>query len=201
MSGYHRRVAQVERKPVVWEGMRTPWGAAQEARVVAPGVGWVGTPGHGGVKLSPEMNRRMPDYMRRPGGWYEEDCDWALPYVALADILRQGGEASAADAAMETLRKWHPDEYERFTGETIPEGGSHVKDERAFMELHKGDLVAVSAQYSKDRPGFVEATATVGGLRDGLPGARRFLVPEEEYARRSPFGFVVDPSRHEEIAG
>jgi hypothetical protein len=180
--------------------MRTPWGEAQDARVVAPGVGWVGTSGHGGVKLSPEMNRRMPDYMRRPGGWYEEDCDWALPYAALADILRQGEEASAVDAAMETLRKWHPDAYERFTGETIPEGGSHVKDGLAFKELHKGDLVVVSAISSPDRPGLVEVTATVGGARD-FSAARKFLVPNEEYAARPSFGFVIDdPSRYEEIA-
>jgi hypothetical protein len=218
MSGYHRRVAQAEPKPVVWEGMRTPWGAAQDARVVAPGVGWVGTSGHGGVKLSLQLNRRMPDYMRRLGGWYEEDCDWALPYVALADHLRQGGPPGRRDedeaflaAAVKTLRDWHPDAYERFTGEAIPEGGSHVKDELAFKELHKGDLVAVSAADSQTRPGFVEVTTSVGGLRSGFSAergrerivpVRRFLVPKGEYTKRSPFGFVVaDPSRYEEITG
>jgi len=202
MSAYHTRIAESGSRPVVYEGMRTPWGTADNVKVVAPGVGWVGTPGHGGVKISPALTRRMPAYMRRPGGWYEEDVDWALPYVALADMLRGAGEGEKVlGEAMETLRQWHPAEYEQFTGEEIHEGQSHVKDERIFRDRHANDLVVISAINSSERPGMVEVTATPGGVRD-FGGARRFLVPKEEYAARSGFGFVIeDPARYEEIAG
>lgn len=184
MSGYHRLIVRAEARPVVYEGMRTPWGVADNAKVVAPGIGWVGTPGHGGVKLSPAMNRRMPDHMRQRGGWYEEDCDWSLPYAFFADALRAAGESEQALAdAMPTLRNWHPAAYEQFTGEEIPEGESHIKDKRIFSDRHANDLVAVSAINSSERPGMVEVTATVGGVRS-FGGARRFLVPEEEYDTR-----------------
>jgi hypothetical protein len=201
MSKYHRRSGESAPREVVYEGMRTPWGDADSVKVVIPGaVGWAGTPGHGGVKISPAMTRRMPPFMRRPGGWYEEDVDWALPYVALADELRAAGEGEKAlSDAVETLRQWHPAAYEELTGEEIPEGRSYIKDERIFRDRHANDLVAVSAVGSDDRPGMVEVTATPGGVRD-FSGARRFLVPEGEYADRPRFGFVIeDPSRYEEL--
>ena len=61
--------------PLVRRGMRTPWGVATSATVLAPGVGYVVTPGHGGYKLDRRLNASVPPYMRQPGGWYEYDCD------------------------------------------------------------------------------------------------------------------------------
>ena len=189
-------------KPVVREGMRTPWGDADFVRIVAGGVGWVDTPSHGGVKLSRAMNARMPEYMRKAGGWYEEDCEWSLVYVALAGHLRAAlpddpERIRIAEQAVTTLRNWHPDAYERFFGETIPEGESAVKDERIFRVRHANDLVVISAATGKE--GFVEATATRGGVRD-FSAARDFLVPSEEYDARNRFGFVIDdPARYEEL--
>ncbi len=199
MSGYHRIIVQAEARPVVYKGMRTPWGVADHVEVISPGVGSVSTAGHGGIKLSPRMNRQMPDYMRRRGGWYEEDSDWALPFAALSEqLLVAGVGQETIDAAMKTLRNWHPDAYEQFTGEEIPEGESRIKDERIFSDRHANDLVVVSAN-SSDRPGLVEVTATVGGVRD-FSKARRFLVPKEEYDARTKYGFVItDPSKYEEI--
>lgn len=60
-------------RPVVYQGMDTPWGRAQSAEVIIPGVGVVSTAGHGGIKLSQARQFELPDYMRREGGWYEED--------------------------------------------------------------------------------------------------------------------------------
>lgn len=57
---------------------RTPWGRSDYAKEYAPGIVWYGTPSHGGFKLDRERNAAVPDYMRREGGWYEEDCDWAI---------------------------------------------------------------------------------------------------------------------------
>ena len=57
-----------EAKPVVCSGMSTPWGKAQSAHVLAPGIGSVSTAGHGGVKVDRAHNAAMPEYMRRAGG-------------------------------------------------------------------------------------------------------------------------------------
>ena len=191
-------------KPVVREGMRTPWGDADFVQVIAPGIGWVGTPGHGGVKLSRAMNARMPVYMRLKGGWYEEDCEWALVYVALAGLLRstENDETDRLVAqAVTTLRNWRPDAYESFFGETIPEGRSTIKDERTFKARHANDWIVRSAVNSRTHDGFVEATATVGGLRTTSADLRTFLVPSAEYGARNRFGFVIDdPARYGELS-
>ena len=184
-------------KQIVREGMRTPWGEADGVEIVTEGIGWVHTPGHGGVKLSPALNSRMPEYMRQRGGWYEEDCEWSKVYVALAALLRAVGTDridSDCASAVNTLRSYYPDEYERFFGETIAPGDSYAKDKRAFEAAHVNDLVVISAVDSKTFPGFVEATASIGGIRGGA--TTTFVVPSDEYDARDRFGFVIDRSKH-----
>ena len=56
---------------LVYENMRTPWGAAQTVKVLIDGIGQVHTAGHGGFKLSHERNLKVPLYMRQTSGWYE----------------------------------------------------------------------------------------------------------------------------------
>lgn len=74
--------------------MLTPWGHADHIEMVAEGVWFVSTPGHGGYRLSPERNAEVPVEGRRFAaawskgwfdgsaetvGWYEEDCAvWAV---------------------------------------------------------------------------------------------------------------------------
>ena len=193
-------------KPVVRVGMRTPWGKADGIDIVMPGIGWVFTPGHGGVKLSPAMNRRMPDYMRQKGGWYEEDCESAKVYVALTATLatvENDTTDKLREAAVSTLRNWYPDAYERFFGETIAPGDSYIKDERTFHAEHVNDLVVISAtncprSMSATSPSMVKVTATVGGKR-GNGDERYFLVTVSDYETRSRFGFVIDPAKHKEV--
>lgn len=55
----------------------TPWGDAQTADEVAPGISSVTCAGHGGYKLSPERNKMIPPSLRNASGWYEEDNEWA----------------------------------------------------------------------------------------------------------------------------
>ena len=205
-------------KSVVTEGMRTPWGKADRAWVVASGIGWTTTPGHGGVKLSRAVNARMPDYMRLKGGWYEEDCEWAMVYVALADYLKVWAEQTdllieesdttrrvddIVAEAKNTLRSYYPDAYERFFGETIPEGESYAKDRRTFKARHADDWVSISVECKNAPDGFVEVLATKGGeerTSAARPDTKTFLVPEAEYDERPRFGFVVDPAKHEELS-
>ena len=71
------------------EGMDTPWGRADHVSPIIEGMNHIGTPSHGGIKLNQRRNVQIPDYMRRNGGWYEEDCEWSIPFVVFTSELSQ----------------------------------------------------------------------------------------------------------------
>ncbi len=104
---------------VVHDGMATPWGIADYVGHIAEGIGVVGTPSHGGIKLSSERQKQMPEYLRTDDGWYEEDCEWCLPFAVFEDAILAGGDASAIKGIRNGLHKitfarWHGDKYKRF---------------------------------------------------------------------------------------
>jgi hypothetical protein len=105
----------------VRENMTTPWGAAQAVSLVADGIGMVHTAGHGGFKLSDWRNSCVPAYMRRRGGWYEEDCEVAIPLCVFAEELKREGadwlkQALTNHPPAETLANWYPEYFEKFYG-------------------------------------------------------------------------------------
>jgi hypothetical protein len=175
--------------------MYSPWGKVDNQRVVAEGVLCVSTPSHGGVKLDRKRNALIPAYMRAKSGWYEEDCQWSIPYV----ILKLGSQEQQ-EQALKTFRSWYPTEYEQYTNTVLLPGESYKKDQYLFNEENKNKLVGISAYgpsplFSK---GFVCVTATLGGIRGNAE--RQFLVPAKEYENRNHFGFVIeDPSKYREV--
>lgn len=65
--------------------MNTPWGSSECVEDVGPGIVFVQTASHGGYKLEPFQNAKIPLSWRQASfnrngmdGWYEEDCDWCL---------------------------------------------------------------------------------------------------------------------------
>lgn len=63
--------------------MNTPWGKADFIEHLGEGVTVVGTPSHGGIKLSPARNAQVDPRYREFAAkwshgwgdkWYEEDC-------------------------------------------------------------------------------------------------------------------------------
>lgn len=190
----------------------SPWGRIQEKRQIIPGMFFVSTAGHGGIKLSPALQRRMPDYMRCANGWYEEDCEWALPFLVfqqqiLAETTAESCKHSIhRDEHAKTCKNWFPAIYERWTGKTLQPGESTTRDQETFDRDHAQDLVVVSASgdwHPAVPKGFVGVYATIGGTRtlgpapDYAPPAKQtFLVPQNEYDARHRCGFVVDPSKH-----
>jgi hypothetical protein len=57
----------------------------------------------------------MPEPMRETacsgGGWFEEDCDWALPYLALGLDAHEPDAARGAEiwaAAVRTIQRFYP---------------------------------------------------------------------------------------------
>jgi len=143
--------------------------------------------------------------MRTKGGWYEEDCDWCIPFVVFENELKNHaddcvGKTIREGMHMKTFRAWHPDSYEQFTGIAVKPGESVIRDEQIFCKKHEHDLVVVSAVTSKIDKSLVECYACVGGRKNGkISGGQTFLVPGNEYDKRSRFGFIIDPLRHQEL--
>jgi hypothetical protein len=179
----------------------TPWGAPQHITKLADGIQSVSTASHGGIKLSSERNEQIPEYMRNADGWYEEDEQWAIVAVVYPDAFPSGTVVEAYG----TLKNWHPDAYEKFTGRALKPGDSYVRDRQTFQREHANSLIVVSAYgawASWVPKGFVGCHAYVGGRneRGQTKGqGRAFLVPAAEYDVRSQHGFVIDPAKHQEV--
>ena len=94
-----------------------PWGPIETATEMAPGIWAVTTPSHGGIGLSIERLGAMPEYIREAGdmggGWFEEDCCWALVALAFPDAFRQ----QDVDNAEKTVRAWYSSVYKRWNDE------------------------------------------------------------------------------------
>lgn len=182
------------------EGGRSPWGTIQIASPIQPlqdGIAAVSTASHGGVKLDRKANAKIPAYCRRSGGWYEEDCEWSIPFVVLGL-----GTEKQQESAYATFKNWYPREYAQWSGSPVPIGESYVLRREAFEDATKDSLVVICAwgDWKDGVPkGMVQCIATVGGNRGVDATERTFLVPSEEYAKDRPFGFVIDLQRHREL--
>jgi hypothetical protein len=92
----------------------TPWGQAESIRELAPGVALYATAGHGGIYVAPERLEEIPAEMRaatftRSPQWYEEDCDWCIPVVALGLDEAHGLTPGVQEMAANCLRRNHPE--------------------------------------------------------------------------------------------
>ena len=91
----------------------TPWGKADYVKKYAAGIIWYSTPSHGGFHVCPTKNLQIPEYMREAGGWYEEDCDWAIVATIFpAAFLADKDPAWTLQQARDTLKNWNPKAYE-----------------------------------------------------------------------------------------
>lgn len=189
-------------------GSRTPWGEADYHVNYAPGIDSVSTPGHGGIKLSADRNKEVHPAWRQPNGWYEEDCDWAIAAYTFPHETRPTKRTGyTRDFSFEehlenisdSLRRWRPYEWEKITGETIPFGVSHTKDEHEFEKNHAGKFLSRSAKTLDD--GRIEVQATKASTDEKA----LFILTQEQYDRareearalNSQFTFVVDDDNAE----
>lgn len=190
-------------------GDHSPWGVIDACSSRGPDCVSVSTPSHGGLWLSPAALDRIPAAVRPDTQWLEEDCSWAIAYVFLGlDAFESSPERGAANKAQAllTLQHWIPDAYELHTGTTLLAGQSHARDRAAFNDAHATSIQALSAfgDWAAWVPeGLVGLIACVGGRnsRGGFAGPERyFLVQKAEYTARGSHPFVLDPTRHSEIA-
>lgn len=180
--------------------IKTPWGPSQGSTKYADGIEFHTTARHGGFKLDRARNAQVHAAWRRKGGWYEEDCEAYIVLFTFPEVFKALGKGAMLEGAEVSLINWYPDQYEAVTGRTIPPGTSYVRERDNFAKLHANDWVVISAVREG---GMVRGVATLGGVRGCgkySPQMRAFLIPSDEYAKRSEHGFVIDLARHVEVA-
>ena len=96
--------------------MQTPWGQSQTAEKLANGIIGYSTSSHGGIWLSPERTAQLPqgiDNFLHDLRWWEEDCDWAVPYIVFQADIKAYGKAYKFEenlaAAYATVQRYHPE--------------------------------------------------------------------------------------------
>lgn len=172
----------------------SPWGTIDHVQKLASGMFQVSTAGHGGIKLSRSRNSEMPEGARRKGGWYEEDCEWALVVLQFPEEF----EVEIRESAARTAKEYDPEGYTAITGKEVALEESWSLRQRDFAERSK-DLLVVTSACGAGSAGFpvvipegkVGVYARRGGDRAGP--ARCFLVEESRYKTRSEFGHVIQP--------
>ena len=177
---------------------RSPWGAVQSAEQLAPGVWRVSTAGHGGIKLSPARNRAVPGIARAAGGWYEEDCDWAIAALVHPDAFpvrpaTQQFDGDQIAYARRTIGRYQsPEVFEALLGEPATEANCDAVSERAFRARHADDFHVVCAwgDHAAWVPkGFVGVFACRGGR-----------TPQGEYGPDQLYALVTKASYDARIA-
>ena len=107
---FHDEGLAAVRFPPKW----SPWGSVQNSRKLAEGIWVVDTAGHGGIWLSPERRKQVPQYVTdvtflKSRTWFEEDCDQAWPRV----IFRAELNPIDAKQAEDWLRSYKPEALAR----------------------------------------------------------------------------------------
>jgi len=173
----------------------SPWGKVDHASPHGP-FWQVSTASHGGIKVPPELNRVIPDGIRNAEGWYEEDCHWCVVVAHFPEHFEEG----MRNDALPTMRAWYPDAYERFTGTSLRTGESHTRDQAVFNRENASRMVVSAAfgdWHDKVPSGMVGVLAKRGFTMNDE--CSWYLISADDYAKRTPFGFVVDESRYHPI--
>ncbi len=87
-------------------GDQSPWGTIQHSQTLGPYCVSVSTAGHGGFWVASAELGRIPMTFRKMNNWFEEDCDWAIPYI-LCD-LAQYDDRDRTAYALQSLERWNP---------------------------------------------------------------------------------------------
>jgi len=124
--------------------IQTPWGQSQGVDVIAPGIEFVSTASHGGIRLSGQRNNQNPMWLKQltfneqgKTGWYEEDCDWCIPVIVFSREAgrwaRNQGRHDLLDEAYRFFRRYHLPKVD------VPEiGGGQVESSGLYLGLYHG---------------------------------------------------------------
>ena len=198
----------------------TPWGEKYEESEPIPGFAFVHTGRHGGLYLTPDQCKDIPDVIRphssdEEGIWWEEDSAWSLPVVYLLSQRPSlsDEEKDFLEQANNTARNWFPDEWEQITGREIKPGESYQREEgREIALIHADDLLAgaiwrPSPENSWVPVGMAGVAAYAGKafLDSNMDparayAARYFLIPEV-YIMWRTLPFEIGAMPYQEVTG
>ena len=188
------------------EGKSSPWGKIQYVSPVIPGIHAVSTVGHGGLKLDRKYNALIPESLRAEGGWYEEDCEWSIPYVILSEYIIKESDPLQAQSvskkiisAHKTWKMYNYRSYEAYFGVILQPGESASKDEAIWKHTNKNEyqVVYVFGDWHVKVPsGMVALQCRIGG-HSGSLREKWFLVPASCYTGGH---FLPELSYHREIS-
>lgn len=171
---------------------RSPWGKVQIEHRLREGMTSVTTGGHGGIKLSKELNSKIPSMFRRKGGWYEEDEEWAIVAFFFPESF-----VGKEEMALAILKNHWPDEYMAWSGKSVQVEESWELRRRHFRAVNGSNFVVRTAfgdWHPKVPPGLVGVIA----VKSETDEKGHFLVPVDDYGDADkPFGFVIDPEKHQ----
>ena len=146
-----------------------PGVAIQTVTPLGPDTVAVTTASHGGLRVSLTALARIREPLRETpysrGGWFEEDCDWCIPYLVLGLDAFEPDAARGAEcraAARATLARFHPT-HRRERGRHPARGGA------VMTRPDQPDLFA---------PGVAEASARMFARphTPSVPFDRRLLA-------------------------
>jgi hypothetical protein len=97
-------------------GSDSPWGTIERLDVIIPDEFlFASTSSHGGYWLSARLMALLPECARSTrfshGGWFEEDCDAAIPPAFIPECAK-ACRPGAAGLARETILNPHTDYWE-----------------------------------------------------------------------------------------
>lgn len=169
------------------KGTQTPWGRAQYSRQYARGINFYGTAGHGGFRVSAGLQKRLHPSLSKFGGWFEEDCEWALVVLSFPEYF-SGEEIGKA---RQTAKDWNPTEYQEITGDYVPVSESYTLRKQQSEEQNKAMFITKAA-WGDWHPKVPRGMVGVRAIRAVGNVEKWFLVSAERYKIQSPVGYVVD---------
>ena len=133
----------------------SPWDQTQTCELLAPGVWWVTTAGHGGLMVDAATARETLSKAAIAHGmkWcrfvcYEEDCQYSIAFFERPDWYRTERKVHAhreltqaeLDSNLRTVKDWEWKYYEAKTGIVLQRGESYCKDQ----DTHRKSLPQLS---------------------------------------------------------
>lgn len=171
------------------EGKISPWGKIQFSKKLADGIFKVSTASHGGVKLEKRQNSLIPKDIRRKGGWYEEDCEWALAALCFKDVFGKQN----VEIAKSIAKNYFPVEYAMITGEKV-----RVEESRALrkirFEKETYNKFVVRSAVGDWHPDVPSGMVKVYASRASDGSEKTAVIPKENYSI-GEFGYVLEVTK------
>ena len=99
----------------------TPWRSVQNAEELAPGIISYSTASHGGIWIDKKHQQKLEKYTinnwLNSSQWWEEDCDWVIPYLVFSFEIQEHGKAykfiENLATAHSIAKSQHPEFYKQ----------------------------------------------------------------------------------------